>query len=96
MLLGFLRAELTRSPVTKLLAAGLRPAFKRVGARLDYREHGGAPLLGVEGVTIIAHGRSDTLAIKNAIRVAKEVAEGGTLEAIRSLRPVAAGSRGIE
>src|SRR5438874_4885266 len=89
MLLGAVRAELTRGLLTKLLAAGLRPAFRRVGARLDYRETGGAPLLGVDGVAIIAHGRSDTVAIKNAIRVALETAQGGTLDAIRSLRPAA-------
>ena len=95
MLLGALREELTRGLLTRLLAAGLRPAFRRVGAKLDYRETGGAPLLGVDGVAIIAHGRSDTVAIKNAIRVARETAQGGTLDAIRSLRPAAV-SRGIE
>ena len=95
MLLGTLRAELTRGLLSRLLAAGLRPAFRRVGAKLDYRETGGAPLLGVDGVAIIAHGRSDTVAIKNAIRVARETAQGGTLDAIRSLRPAAV-SRGIE
>ena len=94
LLLGLLRAELRRRPLTKLLAAGLRPAFRRVGARLDYREVGGAPLLGVEGVTIIAHGRSDALAIQNAIRVAREAAAAGTIEALRALRP--AGQGGIE
>ncbi|MFL5560071.1 MAG: hypothetical protein ACJ79K_01225 [Gemmatimonadaceae bacterium] len=40
-------------------------------------EHGGAPLLGVKGVSIIAHGRSDAHAIKNAIRVAVQAAESG-------------------
>jgi len=41
-------------------------------ARLDYAEYGGAPLLGVNGITIIAHGASTPKAIKNAIRVADE------------------------
>ena len=94
-LLGMIRAELTASLLTKLLAAGLRPAFRRVGARLDYREVGGAPLLGVEGVVVIAHGRSDALAIQNAIRASKEAADGGTVGAIRSLRPAKAAA-GIE
>lgn len=96
MLLGALRAELTRSPLTKLLAAGLRPAFRRVGARLDYREAGGAPLLGVAGVTIIAHGRSDALAVKNAIRVAREAAAGGTVEALVALGTSGRVASGIE
>lgn len=93
-LLGMIRAELTASPLTKLLAAGLRPAFGRVRARLDYREVGGAPLLGVDGVVVIAHGRSDARAIQTAIRACKEAADGGTVEAIRSLR--VAGQGGIE
>ena len=42
---------------------------------MDYSEYGGAPLLGVRGVCIICHGRSNANAIKNAIRVAKEFAE---------------------
>ena len=90
-LLGMIRAELTANPLTKLLAAGLRPAFNRVRARLDYREVGGAPLLGVDGVTVIAHGRSDALAIQNAIRACKEAVDGGTLAAIRSLHPASGG-----
>ena len=94
-LLAMIRAELTASPLTKLLAAGLRPAFGRVRARLDYREVGGAPLLGVEGVVVIAHGRSDARAIQNAIRACKEAADGGTVAAIRSLRPAKA-TVGIE
>lgn len=94
-LLGMVREELTTSPLTKLLAAGLRPAFRRVRDRLDYREVGGAPLLGIEGVVVIAHGRSDARAIQNAIRAGKEAVEGGALGAIRSLRPHSK-SAGIE
>jgi glycerol-3-phosphate acyltransferase PlsX len=96
LLLGMVRAEFTARLTTKVLAAGLRPAFRRLGARLDYREVGGAPLLGVDGLTIIAHGRSDARAIENAIRVAREAAIGGTLEAIRSLHPAQQSKRGIE
>jgi len=44
---------------------------------VDYTEYGGAPLLGVKGVSIICHGRSNAHAIKNAVRVAREVYEGG-------------------
>lgn len=93
--LGAIRDELNSSLRTKLLAAGLRPAFGRIRARFDYREVGGAPLLGVEGIAVIAHGRSDAHAIQNAIRACKESVEGGTLEAIRSLRPAAKAGVGI-
>src|SRR5512142_1654595 len=68
-----LRATITRQ-VGFLLA---RRAFDDFKKRLDYSEYGGAPLLGVKGAVIIGHGSSNANAIKNAIRVAAEVAEGG-------------------
>ena len=51
---------------------------------LDYEEYGGAPLLGVAGVAIIAHGRSNAEAIKNAVRVARQSVSQGLVEAIRA------------
>jgi glycerol-3-phosphate acyltransferase PlsX len=68
----------------RLAALLLRPALREVRQRLDYREHGGAPLLGVNGVVIIAHGRADAAAIKNALRIANEAATTGMLDALRS------------
>lgn len=53
-----------------------RQAYTDFKKRLDYSEYGGAPLLGVKGVCIICHGRSNANAIKNAIRVAAEFAQG--------------------
>jgi glycerol-3-phosphate acyltransferase PlsX len=50
---------------------------------MDYAEFGGAPLLGVNGICIIAHGRSSGRAVKNAIRVAKEFYEGRVNEHIQ-------------
>jgi glycerol-3-phosphate acyltransferase PlsX len=82
-MLGLLRTELSSSLRTKLLAAGLRPAFRRVRAKLDYAEYGGAPLLGIQGVAIVAHGRSNANAIANAIRVAREAVDNGVVEALR-------------
>jgi len=67
-----LKSELTASPWRKMLAALLRPAFKGVHTRMSYETYGGSPLLGVNGVTIIAHGSSNAIAIKNALRVASE------------------------
>jgi phosphate acyltransferase len=64
--------------VVELDAATVKRAF----GSLDYSEHGGAPLLGVKGVSIIAHGRSDARAIKNAIRVAVQAAESGMNDTI--------------
>lgn len=65
-----LREIITTSPVRKLAALALRPAFRELRKRLDYAEIGGAPLLGVDGTAIISHGRSNERAIENALGVA--------------------------
>jgi glycerol-3-phosphate acyltransferase PlsX len=85
MILDLLRAELTSSPVTKLLAAGLRPRFRAIGDRLDYAEYGGSIVLGVNGVLIKPHGRSNAKAIKNAIRVAQSAVEHEVMSVFREL-----------
>ena len=51
------------------------PAFRRFKRAIDYKEYGGAPLLGVNGVSIISHGKSSPRAIKNAIKVAVQAVE---------------------
>ncbi len=72
MLIHLLRAELTRTPLTRLGAFLVRPAFRRFWKRVDYTELGGAPLLGINGACIISHGASPARAVKNAIRIAAE------------------------
>ena len=67
-----LKRSLAMSPITRLGAWLARDAFLQLRKEVDYAEHGGAPLLGVDGVSIIAHGASSGKAIKNAIRVAYE------------------------
>ncbi|UCD27591.1 MAG: phosphate acyltransferase PlsX [Planctomycetota bacterium] len=57
------------------LSKSFDPVIKRVWANHDYAEYGGAPLLGVDGVCIICHGRSDHVAIRNAVRVAANYLE---------------------
>jgi glycerol-3-phosphate acyltransferase PlsX len=84
MLRESLQATLTRQLGYALSKAAYRDFKKRV----DYSEIGGAPLLGVKGATIICHGRSDANAIKNAIRGAREFADGNINHLIeRELRP---------
>jgi glycerol-3-phosphate acyltransferase PlsX len=78
MLKQSLKATITRQ-VGAYLARGAFNDFKK---RVDYSEFGGAPLLGVNGICVICHGRSNAKAIKNAIRVAKEFAEGKINERI--------------
>ncbi|MHB1133720.1 MAG: phosphate acyltransferase PlsX [Chloroflexota bacterium] len=81
-LFGILRAELSASWLSKLAGAAMRPAFRRVRAMLDPEELGGAPLLGVKGVVILAHGRSHAKAVRNALRVANQAAEQRLVETI--------------
>ncbi len=59
------------------------PVFKRLMQRIDYSETGGAPLLGIEGVSIIGHGRSQAKAIASGIRAAREAAASGYVAATR-------------
>jgi glycerol-3-phosphate acyltransferase PlsX len=72
MVMKLLREELTRHPWMRVALLPLRPAMNRLRARLDYREFGGAPLLGVNGVCIVGHGKSDAIAVASAVRVATE------------------------
>jgi glycerol-3-phosphate acyltransferase PlsX len=81
-LLGMLRTQMTSSLPSKLAAAVLRPGLREVFRRLDYAEYGGVPLLGVNGSAVVAHGRSNAKAIKNALRVARQTAETSVAEAI--------------
>jgi glycerol-3-phosphate acyltransferase PlsX len=78
-----IRQELTSSLFRKVLTAGLRPAFRSIRRRLSYEEYGGVPLLGVNGVCIVAHGRSTPYAMQNAIKAAVRCVELRLVEHIR-------------
>lgn len=71
MLIGALRKAVAENPNLKEAADLLEPTFHSVIGTLDYREYGGALLFGVNGNVIVAHGRSDADAIRNAIITAK-------------------------
>ena len=83
-LLGLIKEEIKKRPLASAGALLAKPAFEAVRKRLDYREYGGGPLLGVDGVVIVTHGRSDSLAIRNSVRLAKDMVDRGTLQAIRA------------
>lgn len=70
-----LKREMTADPLSIAGALLARSAFNRLRKQLDYEEYGGVPILGVNGVSIISHGRSRAKAIKNAIRVAVQAAD---------------------
>nr|MBP7618250.1 phosphate acyltransferase PlsX [Geothrix sp.] len=63
-IIGGLRESFMASPLTKFAGLLAKPAMKRFKKKLDYAEYGGAPLLGVKGVSIIGHGRSDAKAVR--------------------------------
>lgn len=69
---------------TKVGGALVRPALGSIRKMLDPSEEGAAPLLGVNGLVFIGHGRSDAQAIKSAVRVAKGASEAKVLDAMRS------------
>jgi glycerol-3-phosphate acyltransferase PlsX len=71
----WLKHELSRTPMRKLGAFLARESFRTIKDKTNYEEYGGSPLLGVNGICIIAHGSSTPLAIKNALRVAAESIE---------------------
>lgn len=69
-LMHVLRAEASKTLRTKTGLKLLKPVLKMMRNRMDYTEYGGVPLLGVDGICIICHGRSDSKAIQSAIREA--------------------------
>ena len=71
----WLKHELSRTPMRKVGAFLARESFRTIKDKTNYEEYGGSPLLGVNGICIIAHGSSTPLAIKNALRVAAESIE---------------------
>src|SRR5207248_1363017 len=79
-----LRDEIPKTTRGKLGGLLIRDGVRKLRARIDWREFGGAPLLGIDGVAVIAHGRSDARAIKNAIRVTREAVENQLVGKIRA------------
>lgn len=79
---SLMREELPKGILGKLGTLLLKGNLKRLKKRMDYGEYGGGLLLGVKGVSVIAHGSSNYVAIKSAIRLAKESVEGEILSNI--------------
>jgi glycerol-3-phosphate acyltransferase PlsX len=69
-LLSAFASKAKKSFLSKIGLWLCKPALKHLVSSMDYSEYGGVPLLGVDGICIIAHGRSDSKAIQNAIREA--------------------------
>ena len=82
--LAELKKEIEKSPVSKLGGLLIRGAGRALKRRMSYDEYGGAPLLGVNGVSIICHGKSNAKAVFNAHRVARELVLAKTNQHIRA------------
>ena len=85
VLLDVLRAELPRGRRGKVGSAFLRSNLVRIKKRLDHAEHGGALLLGVNGVCVIGHGSSKPLSVLSALRLAHSAASHGVMDDLHDL-----------
>lgn len=83
LLVDTLRTELTASTITKIGALLAKPAFRKLKKMMDPEETGAAPLLGIDGLVFVGHGRSNDRAIVSAIRVAREATQANLLEGLR-------------
>ncbi|MBI2766847.1 MAG: phosphate acyltransferase PlsX [Chloroflexi bacterium] len=79
------RRAVELTPWNRAAGLVLYSELRKVKRRLDYAEYGGAQLLGVDGVTVIAHGRSNARAIFSAVRAARDAVQNGVLDVIREV-----------
>jgi glycerol-3-phosphate acyltransferase PlsX len=86
-ILDGLRAEITATPTGKLGGLLIRPAARRLRQRLDPDTYGGAYLLGLRGLAVIAHGNSSRTAIANAIRLAARGADNRVVDRVAARLP---------
>src|ERR1700737_1727971 len=82
-----MRDAVRGDPLATLGGLLIRPKLRAVRRRADWREFGGAVLLGVNGVAVIAHGRSDARATYNAVRVARDAVDRGVVATIQAAVP---------
>lgn len=80
---GMLREELAQTLGTRLGWLLSRRAFRNFRRKVDYAEHGGAPLLGVAGITVVGHGRSSAKAVRSAILMAARLAGAGFIDKLK-------------
>lgn len=92
LIMSQLRGAITSRPWYAAAGLVLMPTFGKLRKKFDYREYGAGPLLGVNGIVFIGHGRSDAKAITSALRVAREAAQSGMLEVIRGIVPERVGN----
>jgi glycerol-3-phosphate acyltransferase PlsX len=85
MMFSELRKAVELTPWNKAAGLILMSELKKVKRRLDYAEYGGAQLVGVDGVTVIGHGRSNARAVFSAIRAARDAVQNNVMERLREV-----------
>lgn len=83
LLLDVMKDELTSTLRTKIGAGLAMPAFKNIRKLMDPRQIGAAPLLGIDGLVFVGHGRSDALALVNSIKRAQQAVDAGLLASLK-------------
>ncbi|MDI6601417.1 MAG: phosphate acyltransferase PlsX [Thermoanaerobacteraceae bacterium] len=84
LIIDMLKEEMMKNYLTRVGALLLKDGLKNILKKMDYKEYGGAPLLGIDGVIIKAHGNSDARAFLNAIRQARTFVDHDVLNHIRN------------
>jgi glycerol-3-phosphate acyltransferase PlsX len=82
-LMTMMKEQLVKNPLRALGGLLVKPGIREMLKKMDYSEYGGAPLLGVEGISIICHGASRAPAIKNAVHYARRAAQSDLLGLIK-------------
>src|SRR5205814_687740 len=85
LMFGELRKAVELTPWNRAAGLVLMSELRKVKRRLDYTEYGGAQLVGVDGVTVIGHERSNARAVYIAIRAARDAVQNGVLETLRDI-----------
>jgi glycerol-3-phosphate acyltransferase PlsX len=85
LLLGEIRKAVELTPWNRAAGLILMSELRKVKRRLDYAEYGGAQLVGVNGIVVIGHGRSNARAVFSAIRAARDAVETGVIETLREV-----------
>jgi phosphate acyltransferase len=84
MITDILKTEIKASLVSKLGALLIMPALNKLKALLDPAEIGAAPLLGIDGLSFVGHGRSDARALVSAIRTAHQASQANLMDSLRT------------